>query len=240
MMVTPTFFAGACIVFAATLAYGTTQTHLVFSGGQDGTCGAANCSASGPAAGPGKSGGAPYQESATPATGVARGTATGGATDHAPAGGGPAGGGHAAAGPRTQMTAGPGGQVTAAGPATGGSPANTQRRAYSSGLPVIITYRTVTSWDGGFVVTMTITNRSKSAIPNWLLWLHYRHARIDRVWGARWYPAVPRAPGAGLVAPRVGQLMLWPGASVRFTFRASGRAAPLPGCFFDTARCSFR
>ena len=86
---------------------------------------------------------------------------------------------------------------------------------------------------------MTITNRSRSAIPSWLLFVHYRRARMDRVRGARWYPASTHVPGAGVVAPRRDQLVLQPGASAEFTFRASGHFGPPAGCFFDTARCRF-
>src|SRR5215469_4118565 len=46
LMVTPTFAAGACILFAAVLAYGTTQTHLAFRG-LGPACAQANCSAAG-------------------------------------------------------------------------------------------------------------------------------------------------------------------------------------------------
>ena len=46
LVVTPTFAAGACILFAAVLAYGTTQTHLAFRG-LGPACAQANCSATG-------------------------------------------------------------------------------------------------------------------------------------------------------------------------------------------------
>jgi hypothetical protein len=226
-MVTPTFFAGACIVFAATLAYGTTQTHLVFGGGDISTCAAASCSR---AAGPVKAGGIPLRTSASPATGGARGTVPGGASNHAPAGG-------------TNANAGrPGGMASGTGTSAeaGGQQADILSWAYSSRLPVIIAYRTMRSWHGGFQGAMTITNRSKAAIRNWLLWMRYRRARMENLWGARWYAVGPRAPGAAVVAPRRGQPALAPGASTRFTFRVSGHAGPPAGCFFDTSRCSFR
>ena len=46
LVVTPTFAAGACILFAAILAYGTTQTHLAFRG-LGPACAQASCSAAG-------------------------------------------------------------------------------------------------------------------------------------------------------------------------------------------------
>ena len=46
LVVTPTFAAGACILFAAVLAYGTTQTHLAFRG-LGPACAQASCSAAG-------------------------------------------------------------------------------------------------------------------------------------------------------------------------------------------------
>ena len=59
---------------------------------------------------------------------------------------------------------------------------------------------------------MTITNRSGSAIASWRLFVRYRRARVDRVWGARWHPAAPRVRRAGVVAPRPGRLVLRPGS----------------------------
>jgi hypothetical protein len=105
---------------------------------------------------------------------------------------------------------------------------------------VIIAYQTMRSWRGGFLGAIKITNRGRSAIPNWLLWMRYPRARVDPVSGARWYQASPRAPGAGVVAWPLSQRVVRPGGSARFTFRVSGHPGPPPGCFFDTARCSFR
>ncbi len=106
-------------------------------------------------------------------------------------------------------------------------------------MRVIITYRTVRSWPGAFVGAMTITNRTRSAIPNWLLWMRYRRAQMHQVWGARWYPVGSRAPGAGVVSPGRGQQVLGARASVRFIFWASGHAGPPDGCFFDTSLARF-
>ena len=206
LLVTPTFAAGACILFAAVLAYGTTQTHLTFRG-LGPACGGASCSA----AGHGQAGAARSRGAGAPGRTDANGYSRG----------------HAAPDP---------GENANAGRLAG----NMSSIAASPGLPVVIAYRTVRRWPGGFVGMMTITNRSRSAIPSWLLFVHYRRARMDRVWGARWYPASSHGGRAGLVAPQPDQLVLPPGASTEFMFRASGHFGPPAGCFFDTARCRFR
>jgi Cellulose binding domain len=200
LVVTPTFAAGACILFAAILAYGTTQTHLAFRG-LGPACAQASCSAAGHPRS--HAAGAPGR---TFANGYARA--------------------HAAPGPDANPNAG---RLT-------GDMASI---AAAPGLPVVITYQTVRRWHGGFAGMMTITNRSRSAIPSWLLFVHYRRARMDRVWGARWYSASTHAPGAGVLAPQRDQLVLRPGATAKLTFRATGHFGPPAGCFFDTARCRF-
>jgi len=219
-MVTPTFFAGACVVVAAVLAYGTTQTHLVFKG-MGPACGAANCVPVSPGAAPGLQLGTSATRE-TPGRGV---TGTRGAPARART-------------PDADPYAGRAGRLGARRE-TREAPARTASQVYAAGVRVIIAYRTVRSWRGGFVGAMTITNPSRSAIPNWLLWLHYQRARLDHVWGARWYPVGPRAPGAGVVAAPLSQPVLPARASARFTFRASGHAGPPDGCFFDTSRCRF-
>jgi hypothetical protein len=200
MVVTPTFAAGACVLFAAVLAYGTTQTHLAFRG-LGPACVQASCSAAG---GPGsQAAGAPgrtYANGYSPARAV----------------------------PDPDANA-----------STGKLAGSMSSVAASPGLPVVITYRTVRRWPGGFAGMMTITNRSRSAISSWVLFVHYRRARLDWVRGVRWYPSSPHVPGAGVVAPPRDQLVLRPGASAEFTFRASGHFGPPDGCFFDTARCRF-
>jgi hypothetical protein len=226
-MMTPTFFAGACIVVAAALAYSTTQTHLVFRG-LGPACAAANCSAADPGTAPGVQLG-----TSTPAVRGARATASNGAPGHArPGGTSVHAGGRAGSAPGPAP--GPG-----ANPVTGGLSADNASRAYPAHAQVVISYRTIRSSPGAFLGAMTITNRTRSAIPNWLLWMRYRAARMHRVWGARWYPVGSRAPGAGVVAPGRGQPVLAPGATVRFLFWASGHAGPPDGCFFNTSLARF-
>jgi hypothetical protein len=226
-MLTPTFFAGACIVFAATLAYGTTQTHLVFRGVGP-ACAVASCTAASPGAGSGS--GVQYGTSATPDIGRrVQGNASPGATRH-----GRASGADPAGGPGAGQAPSPG-----ADPGTGDQPGKTASGGNPPVPRVVITYQTVRSWRGGFVAAMTITNRGGSAIAAWRLWMHYRHARVDHVSGARWSPAGAHAPGAGVVAPRPGQLVLAARASTWLSIRARGRAGPPDGCLFNSARCSF-
>lgn len=205
LVVTPTFAAGACILFAAVLAYGTTQTHLAFRG-LGPACAGASCSA------PGRGQARVPRPHGTGAPG--RTYANRYSRSHAAPDGGASGHAGRLAGDMSSIAASP-------------------------GLPVVITYRTVRRWPGGFAGMMRITNRSRSAIPSWTLFLHFRRVRVDRLRGAHWYPASRHVPGAGVVAPRADQLVLRPGASAEFTFRASGHFGPPAGCFFDNARCRF-
>jgi hypothetical protein len=221
-MATPTFFAGACIVFAATLAYGTTQTHLVFKGIGPG-CAMANCTAAGSHKPPVQFG------TATPAVGTAGGTASAG---HAAGGGARV---NATPSPRAGRGSGPG-----ADREKGSRPASAAARGHRSDARVIIAYRTVRRWPGGFLGSVTIINHSGSALPGWQLWLRYQRARLDQVWGARWYPPDPQDRGAARVAPRPGHQVLRPRASTRFFFRVTGNAGPPAGCYFNSARCRFR
>jgi hypothetical protein len=205
LVVTPTFATGACILFAAVLAYGTTRTHLAFRG-LGPACAQASCSA----VGRGQAGGPRPHVAGAPGRTYANGYS------------------------RTPAAPDPDANAK-----TGRLTGRISSVAASPGLPVVIAYRTVRRWHGGFAGTMTITNRSRSAIPSWLLFVRYRRARMDWVRGARWYPASSHGPGAGVVAPRRDQLVLQPGASAEFTFRARGHFGPPAGCFFDTARCRF-
>ena len=145
MVVTPTFTAGACIVFAAVLAYGTTQTHMAFRR-LGPPCAGASCSA----AGRGQAGVLRPRRAAAP-------------------GGTGANGYSRRAGP-TRL---PGPDHADTGKLAG----DMSSVAASPGLPVVIAYRTVRRWHGGFVAIMTITNSSRSAIASWRLFVRYRRAR---------------------------------------------------------------
>ncbi len=225
LVVTPTFFAGACIVLVAVLAYGTTQTHLLYRG-LGPICAATSCSASGQG-----TAGIPDRASARPEKSAA-------GPPRRPAASRGAGTGPGRRPPRQQAsprTAARPGARAGSRPAAGDAPS----RTYSHRLPVVIAYRTVRAWPGGFPATMTITNRSRSAIPNWQLWMHYRRARMDHSGEPGGSGERARTRGRrGGSAP--GPVKLRPGASIRFTFRASGRPGPPAGCVFDGDRCSFR
>ena len=221
LMLTPTFAAGLCVVLVAIMAYGTTQTHLLFSGGVGPACATASCFT----AAPHVAGGVPLQASAQPDRGAGR--------PRSGSGIGPGlrgGGGNAIAGlqPRPQAGAIP--------PATGGDAAPAAPGA--PWVPVIISYQTLRSWRGAFLAAITITSRAKGAIRDWRLWLRYPSNRIDRVWGARWLPASEQQSYAGLIASQPGQ-ELRPGASARIVFWAHGTAGTPSGCVFDRVRCRY-
>jgi hypothetical protein len=223
MLGTPTFLAAACFVLVATMAYPTTQTHLLYS--QPG-CQAAHCSA---ASGPG--GGVTLKTSARPGVGGKHRPANGGARAHrnegvpsSSDGGGspthhPAGTHHAKAPSQT--------------PTPPVSVGGGQR-----GPRVSLLFQTLKKWHGGFMAAITIANHGKSALDGWQLWLRYRITQVDRVWGARWFPGSVRS--AGLAAASIGQPRIKPGASERFTFRASGATGAPIGCSFDGYHCTFK
>jgi hypothetical protein len=224
-MATPTFLAGACFVIVASLAYGTTQTHLLYSE----PCQQASCStAGGQDSGPG----------VTLKTKADRGT--GGQTDSVHSGAK----GHQ---PQGSAVSGPG--STATKPSGGGTTGRTSPRpprppvTIDDGQPgphVAILFSTVKAWHGGFMAAVTIANHGGSALQGWQLWLRYRSTDIERMWGAHWFPDSARAPNVGLVAPPTGQQKVKPGATERFTFRGTGRPSAPVGCSFDGYHCTFR
>jgi cellulose binding protein with CBM2 domain len=230
-MLTPTFLAGFCTVLASILAYGTTQTHLLYSSGLPPACVEASCTSIGPHPG---NGGA-LGESANPETHASHDggssqlaqppqqPVTGGGADNEGGGGsqpGQAPGTHAGhpAAPRQH-----------AGGRGGGSP----------GPRVTVVYRTQKQSSGRFLAAVTITNRGKTALSGWQLQMNYRRAEISHMWGARWFPADPRSQ-AGLATAPAGQRPLRPGMTVRFVFLASGTAGPPGGCAINGYQCSFR
>ena len=219
MLATPTFAVAIGLLFATALAYGTTQTHLVFSGGGTGACASASCTSAGPGQSPLHSGSGGRNGSAQGSGAAGAGTGSGGQTattqgsvttrrgTQSPANSSPS------AGDRS-----PGHQVGASQPA--------------------IAYRLVKSWHGGFQAAITVTNHGKAPITGWQLWLRYQTSQISRVWRARWYPANRRVPSSGLVAPASGQQTLRPGGSYHFVFQASGKSGTPDGCLFNGYHCS--
>lgn len=209
LLLTPTFAVGIGTVVAAVLAYGTTQTHLLFSG-LGPACGAANCATTAPHR---AGGGEPMRISATPTRGRTGGPARGGQGRQD---------GGASADPDLP-------------PASGNHP---PARTGTSGPGVSITYQTLGSGHGEFLGAITITNRTGSALAGWRLWLRYSEGWIDRVQGARWLPASPYHSNAGLATARPGQV-LGPAASIRITVWVQGQPSEPSVCAFNGTSCSY-
>lgn len=209
-------------MIAATLAYGTTQTHLLYS---EPTCQAAQCSAMG---GHGNDG-TTLKATARPGVGGAQGQGNPDVPEHQ-AEGSPISPGSGS--PGSQHTSTPAGQSPPTPPAAegGGQPAP----------KVAVLFRTLKSWHGGFMAAVTIANHGESALDGWQLWLRYRVTEIDRMWGARWFPSSTQGRNAGMVAAFVSQPKVQPGASAGFTFKAAGSPGKPAGCSFDGYRCSFK
>jgi Cellulose binding domain len=226
MLATPTFLAGACFVLVATMAYGTTQTHLLYS---EPTCQAARCSI----ASPHQNGGVTLKTSARPGVGGSHRPAHPGGQGHQP-GGSPSttagGGGHTSHPAGTHHASSPQ-SLSQSPPSVGGG---------SHGPQVAILFHTLKRWHGGFMAAITIANHSKSALDGWQLWLRYRVTGIDRMWGAHWFPASAHGRNAGLAAALSSEPKVKPGGNERFTFRASGTPAAPVGCSFDGYRCTFK
>lgn len=220
-MATPTFLAGFCTVLASILAYGTTQTHLLYSSGLP-ACAEASCSSASPHSGIGGAlGSGKHAGHRIDGKHVARGGQRQQAPDQ------PAPG----AGRRPRANRSPGGPARH----------NAARRWHpggSQGPRVVVVYRTQKRSSGQFIAAVTITNRGKAVLTGWQLGMRYRQATISDMWGARWIPADPRSR-AGLAAAPVNQRPLRPGMSARFVFLAHGAAGPPGGCAFDGYRCTF-
>ena len=228
LMATPTFLAGFCTVLASILAYGTTQTHLLYSTGMPPACAEASCSAPGPS--PGNGGG--LGESASPGIGGSHGNRSARPEQGAPppATGGSTGRDAPPSRPRGSRTGHQDAPRHHAGHPAAGSPGGPQ---------VAVVYRTQQRWSGRFLATVTITNNGKTVLSGWQLQMDYRQVRIGAVWGARWFPDHPRS-GTGLVAALSGQRPLRPGMSAQFVFTARGDPGLPGGCAFNGHRCRFR
>ncbi|MGH3155564.1 MAG: cellulose binding domain-containing protein [Streptosporangiaceae bacterium] len=223
-MATPTFIAGACFVIVAMLAYGTTQTRLLYS---DPACQTASCSN---ATGGGGSNGVTLKTNARRGIGGKQGSARPGGKVHQPQGAAAPGKSGATAGTKSSTSPTPHASPTPPTSIGGGQP----------GPDAAILFRTLKTWKGGFTASVTISNHGSSAFEGWQLWLRYRVTGIEHVWNARWFPDSPQAPNAGIVAPPNSQQRVMPGASERFTFRASGILGAPIGCSFDGYTCSFK
>jgi hypothetical protein len=226
-MATPTFIAGACVVIVATLAYGTTQTHLLYSG-MPPACQAASCSATGP----GGSNGVTLKTSARPGLGDERAHDADGA--QTPAAGGPSTPGRAqqTSTPSPGPGAPPSQTVTPPPPLTVGDG--------EPGLQVAIWFKALKTWDGGFLAEVTVVNHGRTPLAGWQLWLRYRVTQVDHVWGARFFPQDTTSRSVGMMAPPPRQPPVRAGGSERFTFKASGPLGAPAGCEFDGYTCGFR
>jgi hypothetical protein len=225
---TPTFVVGACFVIVATLAYGTAQTHLLYSGLPP--CQAANCSTTGPTGSSGQT----LRTSAKPGVGGKR-TADPGGTQTRTAGGPSSSGGGQQTSPTPASTGNSGGQPT-------GSPPSPPVTAGSQpGPKVAVLFKDLKTWDGGFLAQVTIVNDSNAPLTGWQLWLRYKDTQIDHVWDARFFQQTPASRSVGLMAPLPHQPAVRAGGgSERFTFKASGPAGAPVGCEFDGYSCSFK
>jgi hypothetical protein len=224
LVVTPTFLASASIVIVAILAYGTTRTHLLYSG-MGPACASASCTNTSPQA----SGGVPNAASAREGTRAGHGSASG------PKGGSSA---NHESGRTGQPGGSPGNQNYGGMPGTQPNPVATAGAGPAKSR-VVIVYRTLRSVRGGFYATITISNRGKILIKGWQLWMHYGSSRINHVTGARWFPASAKAHGTGLAVPEPDNATLRPGGTVRFTVQSSGSPGAPDGCVFDGNHCSF-
>jgi hypothetical protein len=222
-MATPTFLVGACFVIVASLAYGTTQTHLLYSE----PCQSASCSAPG---GHDRDG-VTLNTKAHPGVGGKANSARSGAQAHRAQG-------SASSGPGSTATKHSGGGAN--GRVSHQSPPPVAVGDGQSGPHVAILFSTVKRWPGGFVAAVTIANHGGSALEGWQLWLRYRTTNIERMWGARWFPDSARAPNVGLVAPPASQRQVKPGATERFNFRGTGPPRAPAGCSFDGYHCTFK
>ncbi len=225
LVVTPTFIASASIVIVAIIAYGTTRTHLLYSG-MGPACASASCTVTSPQA----SGGAPNSSSAKQGPKAGQNSISGTISN---SGGDRGSGASGQRGGSTRSQNG-GGGLTGARPApvatAGAGPAKSR---------VVIVYRMLRNVHGGFIAAITISSRSKTPIKGWQLWMHYKSSRIIHITGARWFPASTRARDTGLAVPEPSQQILRPGATIRFTFESSGSPGAPDGCVFDGNHCSF-
>ena len=224
LVATPTFIASASIVIVAIIAYGTTRTHLLYSG-MGPACASASCTVTGPQT----SGGVPNASSAKQGPKTSQGSIPG----TADSGGDP---GSVASGQQGGFTGSPNGGsgLTGSQPApvatAGAGPAKSR---------VVIVYRMLRKVHGGFIAAISISSRSKTPIKGWQLWMHYKSSRVIHITGARWFPASTRTRDTGLAVPEPSQQMLRPGETIRFTIESSGFPGAPDGCVFDGNHCSF-
>ncbi|HEY2578958.1 MAG TPA: hypothetical protein VGI74_21845 [Streptosporangiaceae bacterium] len=225
LVATPTFIASASIVIVAIIAYGTTRTHLLYSG-MGPACASASCTVTSPQT----SGGAPNDASAKQGPKAGQQDSISGTIRNSGGNRGSGASGQHGGSSGSQT----GGGVTGHQPAPGATAAAGPAKSH-----VVIVYRTLRNVHGGFVAAITISSRSKLSIRGWQLWMHYKSSRIVRITGARWFPASSHARDTGLAVPEPSKQILRPGATIRFTIESSGSPGAPDGCVFDGNHCSF-
>jgi hypothetical protein len=99
----------------------------------------------------------------------------------------------------------------------------------------LVTYLTVSHWDGGFTGQITVKFQSRAAPANWNLWINYPMARIVSVSGGTWHVNTTHSGVISGTRPSSGAQEL----KVRFTVNSSEPGAPPAGCSFDGKSCRF-
>jgi hypothetical protein len=225
LVATPTFIASASIVIVAIIAYGTTRTHLLYSG-MGPACASASCTVTSPQT----SGGAPNAASAKRGPKAGQASVSGRPSNP---------GGNHGASPSAQREDSPSSQ--SGGTSQTNPPPAPVATAAAGPVKshVVIVYRTIRKLHGGFVAAITISSRSKSPIKGWQFWMHYKSSRIIHIIGARWFPASTRARDTGLAVPEPNHQTLRPWATIRFIIQSNGSPGAPEGCVFDGNHCSF-
>jgi len=110
--------------------------------------------------------------------------------------------------------------------------------AGSSPRPVMA-YQAVRQWWGGFVAQVTITMPAGPLPASWRLWLSYRSAAIDAVWGGSW---TARGPHVVVVRPLGQGAPVQPGpssgADIRIYLEVTGPPGPPTACRLNGQPCS--
>ena len=131
------------------------------------------------------------------------------------------------------------GEGAETGPAGRGAPGE-PGPAYQVG------YEILRRWPSGFLAEITLPPNLKSG--SWSLWLSFRSAHIDRVWGARWRPSGNGGSGTASGPWHRGQQGTGPGpdgpgsgrpGDRQLTISATGTPASPSGCSLDGKNCRF-
>jgi hypothetical protein len=103
----------------------------------------------------------------------------------------------------------------------------------SGGRTVTVTFRTVATWQTGFLGEATITNRTTAPIQGWTLILRYSQRKILSAWDVKLIQK-----GTTLIADNPPENpTITPGKSARVSFVADGAAARPTSCSFNGKPC---